>query len=162
MPTEVKISSCQQFVKFIFIICRVNIRHKIWQKQHHFVLLLKTDTENIHIPPNEDWKFLGEEHPREMYEMYEVKLVFHRCSGFYQEKNPFHGWGTCMDILWISTILTTSYDTILRSVNLFIFTIFNIYSLCQLLQGAEGASITDTIGMNLFQVVLDAYFKMTK
>ena len=51
---------------------------------------------------------------------------------------------------------------LLRSVNLFIFTIFNIYSLCQLLQGAEGASITDTIGMNLFQVVLNAYFKMTQ
>ena len=75
MPTEVKISSCQQFVKFLFIICWVNIRHKIWQKQHHFALLLKTDTENIHIPPNEDWKFPGEEHLREMYEMYEVKLV---------------------------------------------------------------------------------------
>ena len=72
MPTEVKISSCQQFVKFLFIICRVDIRHKIWQKQHNFALLLKTDAENIHIPPNEDWKFLGEEH---LYEMYEVKLV---------------------------------------------------------------------------------------
>ena len=81
---------------------------------------------------------------------------------FIKKKNPFHGGGTCMDILWISTILTTSYYTILRSVNLFIFTIFNIYSLCQLLQGAEGASITDTIGMNLFQVVLDAYLKMTQ
>ena len=72
MPTEVKISSCQQYVKFLFIICRVDIWHKIWQKQHNFALLLKTDTENIHNPPEEDWKFLGEEH---LYEMYEVKLV---------------------------------------------------------------------------------------
>ena len=31
-----------------FIICRVDIRHKIWQKQHNFALLL-----NIHIPPIE-------------------------------------------------------------------------------------------------------------
>ena len=86
MPTEVKISSCQRFVTFLVIICRVDIRHKIWQKQQSFALLLKTNTENIHIPPNEDWKFLGEEHLYEMYEvkflgvehlyeMYEVKLV---------------------------------------------------------------------------------------
>ena len=145
------------------VICRVDIRHKIWQKQYNFALLLNKRYRKYPYSPNRrianSW---GGGHLKEMYEMYEVKLVFHRCSGFYQKKNPFHGWGTCMDILWISTILTTSYDTILRSVNLFIFTIFNIYSLCQLLQGAEGASITDTIGMNLFQVVLDAYFKMTK
>ena len=115
------------------------------------------DTENIHIPPSEGLQIHGG-HLKKMYEMYEVKLVFHRCSGFYQKKNPFHGGGTCMDILWISTILTTSY-TILRSVNL---SVFNIYSLCQLLQGAEGASRTNTIGMNLFQVFLDAYFKMTQ
>ena len=78
MPTEVKISSCQQFVKFLFIICRVDIRHKIWQKQHNFALLLKTDTENIHIPPKGRLEIPGGgggEHLREMHEMYKVKLV---------------------------------------------------------------------------------------
>ena len=84
MPTEVKISSCQQFVKFLFIICRVNIRHKIWQKQHHFALLRKTDTENIHIPP---YSPTGVEHLREMYEMYEVKLVSQSVSQLGQSVN---------------------------------------------------------------------------
>ena len=67
-----------------FIICRVDIRHKIWQKQHNFALLL-----NIHIPPTEGLQIpVGGGHLKEMYEMYKVKLVFHRCSGFYQKIIP--------------------------------------------------------------------------
>ena len=39
------------------------------------------DTENIHIPPTEGLQIPvgGGGHLKEMYEMYEVKLVFHRC-----------------------------------------------------------------------------------
>ena len=55
-----------------------------------------TDKENIHIPQTEGLKIPGGGggmHLKEMYEMYEVQLVFHRVL---IKKNPFHGGG--MDI----------------------------------------------------------------
>ena len=59
-----------------FIICRVDIRLKIWQKQHNFALLLNKRYRKYPYYPNRrianSW---GGGDLREMYEMYEVKLV---------------------------------------------------------------------------------------
>ena len=56
-----------------------------------------TDKENIHIPLTEGLEIPwvrgggggGGQHLKEMYEMYTVKLVFHRCLGSYKKKIPF-------------------------------------------------------------------------
>ena len=97
LPTEVKISLCQQFVEF-------RLQYVEWisdtksDKSRTILLYCSiTDKENIHIPRTGGLEIPwggggGGWHLKEMYEMYKVKLISHRCLGSYKKKT-FHGGG---------------------------------------------------------------------